>query len=237
MRFFLMLVMVFGIGLDALILIPQFEEQARRPASKIDLVGPGFVTVLFVVLPWIALSRRRGAAAAAGPRRARARIDVPICYENDVPMGSPYIQPSGERHIVRVRQVEPPDCEYLEDLDGDDSFMVAGISHRQWVVGEILGGRRISVAAVREPENKKDRNAIRIDASWLNGDGEQREATVGYIQATVAAAIAKTYEPVPLECMVDVIFAPRKGMTAGMRVHLLIHQDVKAKRRRKLRTE
>lgn len=236
MRAFMLLVMVCGITVVGLLLKAEIAEHTRHPSTDVDLIAPGIVALLFVVFPIIAIAQRSGPKAKRVRSATRVAAKVPICYENDVPVGSPYILPSGERHLVRVRQIEPPDCEYLEDLDGDDSFMVAGISHRQGVVGEMLGGHSISVAAVREPENKKDRNAIRIDASWLNGDGEQREATVGYIQATVAAAIARTYEPVPIECMIDVIFAPRKGMTAGMRVHLLIHEEVKAKRRRKLRS-
>lgn len=224
MRLLLTLVLLIGIGIDILILVPQIQDKIARPSTELNLVGPGIVTLLFVILPWIALSRR-----------ASARTQVPVCYENDVPVGSPYILPSGDRHIVRVRQVEPPECEYLEDLDGDDSFMVAGISRYEHAVADLLRGQEISVSAIREPENKKDRDAIRVEATWVSSAGRRCKGTLGYIQATAAAAIARTYADSPLECMVDVIFAPRKGMNAGMRVHLLVHETAKRTRRRTLR--
>lgn len=53
----------------------------------------------------------------------------------------------------------------------------------------IASGQKVSVVLVREPENEKDANAVKVLTRWKKGE-QTRRAQIGYLPAEVAAEVA-----------------------------------------------
>ncbi len=98
-----------------------------------------------------------------------------------------------------------------------ESVPVAGISHKQDALQEMIDGSGRQIGLVRQPDHPKDSSAIKVLGRWIDGGGQEHVEQLGYVPAKVSRAIADKYPDNELKGCLKVIYQPQPEQNGGIR--------------------
>lgn len=101
-----------------------------------------------------------------------------------------------------------------------EGVSVAGINRRQDVVKRLIEGGGRQIILEREPDNPKDKNAIKVMGRWLDSERVENVEHIGYVPAETAKMIAENYPDNELKGCLMVIYQPQEDRAAGMRFNI-----------------
>ncbi|MGO9019193.1 MAG: HIRAN domain-containing protein [Syntrophobacteraceae bacterium] len=143
---------------------------------------------------------------------------------SDVQPGEEFRLEKDPKNVIRIRWRKPQEATYPYMAVKDVS--VAGISQanvRTNVLSFIAGTER-SLALVRDPQNKFDKNAIKVIGNWKTKSGGTNSGQLGWVPREIAEEIAedKDLANAHLYPTLRTIFLPSAGKSAGLRFDIWI---------------
>jgi hypothetical protein len=125
--------------------------------------------------------------------------------------------PTDPPYVIRINQRAPKGLQ----RKFREFVPIAGIAQPDWqhnATAFIAGaGRRVEL--LREAHNPADPNAVAVIGHWEES-GTQRSGKLGYLPADVAEVIATNHAETPIGATVVVMYLPRDGRGAGIRLDL-----------------
>lgn len=101
-----------------------------------------------------------------------------------------------------------------------ESVKVVGVQRRRRQVESFVSGRNQRITLRREPDNPSDPNAIRVLGTWLDDEGHEHTAELGYLPRDEAAVIAEVAPDKPLAATIQRMFLPRGDKSPGLRLDI-----------------
>ncbi len=103
-----------------------------------------------------------------------------------------------------------------------DGIPVAGVSKepaKQHFIA-LIKGERQSIELLRDPSNKYDQDAVRVIGHWYDAKGSHYQGQIGWVPANIAKEIADCYPTGPIGGRIMVMYLPRPGKDAGIRIDI-----------------
>ena len=153
-------------------------------------------------------------------------IEVPV-YDapRDAPKNSPYRLPDDPSYVMRFNQDWPEGIgAYLIPNAGPNRYgvQVTGTSQKETALSLIsmMYGTEQRVELVRDPSNKHDPNAIKVIGYWIDDEGKQREARIGWVPAHIAKTITESHPAGPMGARINRFYQMIRGRNPGIRIDI-----------------